>query len=69
MNNLEYLLARRTAAHDGESRAAVMMRIATISVALALTVMIVTLAVFNGFRGEIYADLRGFGADIQLMEV
>ena len=69
MNNLEYMLARRTAQHDGESRTAVMMRIATISVALALAVMIVTLAVFNGFRREIYADLRGFGADIQLMEV
>lgn len=69
MNNLEYLLARRIAQYDGKSRAAVMMRIATISVALALTVMIVTLAVFNGFRHELYADLRGFGADIQLMEV
>ena len=69
MNNLEYTLAKRTAQHDGESRTAVMMRIATISVALALAVMIVTLAVFNGFRREIYADLRGFGADIQLMEV
>ena len=69
MNNLEYTLAKRTAQHDGSSRAAVMMRIATISVALALAVMIITLAVFNGFRHEIYADLRGFGADIQLMEV
>jgi lipoprotein-releasing system permease protein len=69
MNNLEYTLAKRTAQHDGSSRAAVMMRIATISVALALAVMIITLAVFNGFRYEIYADLRGFGADIQLMEV
>ena len=69
MNNLEYTLAKRTAQHDGKSRAAVMMRIATISVALALAVMIITLAVFNGFRHEIYADLRGFGADIQLMEV
>ena len=62
MNNIEYLLARRTAQHEGSSRSAVMMRIATISVALALTVMILTLAVFNGFRREIYADLRGFGA-------
>ena len=69
MNNIEYLLARRTAQQDGSSRSAVMMRIATISVALALTVMIVTLAVFNGFRREIYADLRGFGADISVMEV
>ncbi len=69
MNNLEYMLARRTAQSDGLSRAAVMMRIATISVALALAVMIITLAVFNGFRREIYADLRGFGADIQLLEV
>ena len=53
MNNLEYTLAKRTAQHDGSSRAAVMMRIATISVALALAVMIITLAVFNGFRHEI----------------
>lgn len=63
---LEYLLARRTAIEDRSSRSSVMMRIALFAVAIGLAVMILSLAVIEGFRTEIYSTLRGFGADISL---
>lgn len=69
MNNLEYLLAVRTARSDRSSRSRVMMRIATITVALGLAVMAVTMAVVNGFRHDLYADFRGFGADVKVSHI
>lgn len=69
MGNLEFDIAARTTAYDKNSRASVMMRIAAITVALGLAVMIVTLAVFTGFRRQIYSDLRGLVADIQVYDV
>lgn len=64
--NLEYILARRTAVEDRSSRSSVMMRIALLAVVIGLAVMIITLSVIGGFRGEIYSSLRGFGADVVL---
>ena len=46
-----------------------MMRIATITVALGLAVMILTLAVFTGFRREIVADFRGFASDVEIIDI
>ena len=67
MKSLEYQLARRTAHSQSGGRGAVMMRIATITVALGLAVMILTLAVFTGFRREIVADFRGFASDVEII--
>ena len=69
MKRLEYILAQRTARADGGSRGVVMMRIATLTVALALAVMIITLAVFTGFRRQISFDFRGFASDVVLFDV
>ena len=69
MKGLEYMLARRTARADGSSRGVVMMRIATVTVALSLAVMILTLAVFTGFRKQISANFRGFASDIVLFDI
>lgn len=63
------MLATHTARYDRGSRAWVMMRIASLSVAIAIVVMIVSLAVIQGFRHEIRADLRGFAADIVLVDM
>ena len=46
-----------------------MSRIATVTVALAMAAMILTLAVVQGFRRQIYADLSGFGADVRIVDV
>lgn len=69
MQSLEYLIARRTASSDSESRTSVMSRIATVTVALAMAAMILTLAIVQGFRRQIYADLSGFGADVRIVDV
>lgn len=69
MQSIEYLIARRTATSDRESRSSVMSRIATVTVALGMAVMILTLAIVHGFRSQIYADLRGFGSDVRVMDV
>lgn len=69
MKNLEFDIASRTSAYDKNSRAAVMMRIAAITVALGIAVMIITLAVFTGFRRQIQSDLRGLVADIQIADM
>ena len=69
MQSLEYLIARRTASSDSESRTSVMSRIATVTVALAMAAMILTLAVVQGFRRQIYSDLSGFGADVRIVDV
>ena len=69
MMNLEYMLARRSQSGAGASRGAIMMRIATVTVALGLAVMILTLAVFVGFRREITSDFRGFAADVAVIDL
>ena len=53
MKNLEYMLARRTASSEVGSRAVVMMRIAVVTVALSVAVMILALAVMAGFRQQV----------------
>lgn len=69
MNNIEYMLARRTARVDRSSRSSVMVAVATLSVALGLAVMIVAMAVVGGFRRELYADFRGFAADVKVYHI
>lgn len=69
MYNVEYLIAHRTAQSDRTQRSSVMTRIAVITVALGVAAILITLAVVRGFRREMYADLRGFNADISIVDV
>ena len=59
--NLEYFLAKRIASVSSGRRNNVMVRVATLSVAIGVAVMIVSLAVIFGFKREITAKLSGFG--------
>ena len=67
--NLEYFLARRIATVAAGRKNNVMVRIATLSVAVGVAVMIVSLAVIFGFKREIAAKLGGFGAHIQIVHM
>ena len=60
----ELFIARRTARPADGRRTGLMERIAVISVALSLAVMIVSLAVISGFKHEIARRLSGLGAHI-----
>lgn len=46
-----------------------MIRIATLSVAIGMAVMIISLAVIFGFKHEITAKLTGFGAHVQIVNL
>ena len=62
--NVEAFIARRIARSSPGNRPGVMERIAVVSVALSLAVMIVALAVIMGFKSEITHRLSGLGAHI-----
>ncbi len=68
MYSVEYLIAHRTAQSDRSQRSSVMTRIAVITVALGVAAILLTLAVVSGFRHEMYADLRGFNADLSIVD-
>lgn len=61
---LETFIARRL---DGTGRkAGIMLRVATLCVAVSVAVMLIALGVVNGFRSTITGKVSGFAADIQI---
>lgn len=71
MNSYALYIARRLyAQHGSEGRASRLARlIATVGVMLGLTVMMVSVSVVVGFKGEITSKVRGFGGDAQVVNL
>ncbi len=70
MSKLPFFLAARFFRADGENKAKASrpaVRVSTISVAVSLAVMIVTVGVVRGFQREIRATLSGFASHITLL--
>lgn len=67
--DLAYFLARRMATDREGRKNNMMTRIATLSVAIGIAVMIISLAVIFGFKREITGKLTGFGAHVQLVNM
>ncbi|MEG1983080.1 MAG: FtsX-like permease family protein [Alistipes sp.] len=67
--NVAFFIARRIARSSAENRPGVMVRIAALSVALSMTVMILALAVIMGFKEEITRKVVGFAADAELTDI
>lgn len=67
--NLALFIARRTARPSEENRPGVMVRIATLAVALSLLVMLLAMAVIMGFKREVSRKIVGFAADIELADI
>lgn len=67
--NLEFLIARRMAQPSPGNKPGVMERIAVISVALSVGVMILALAVMMGFKEQITRKLTGFVAHATVTDV
>lgn len=61
---LETFIARRLG--SGGRKANLMLRVATMCVAVSMAVMTVALGVVNGFRSTIVEQVSGFAADIQV---
>ena len=66
--NLEFFIARRTARTSPENRPGVMSRIAVVSVAVSVAVMLVALAVILGFKREVTARMGGFSAPVEVID-
>ena len=66
--NLEFFIARRTARTSPENRPGVMSRIAVVSVAVSVAVMLVALAVILGFKREVTARMVGFSAPVEVID-
>lgn len=67
--NLELFIARGIAQSTPGNRPGVMVRIAVISVALSVTVMILAMAVIMGFKREITARVTGFSAQVEVFDL
>lgn len=66
--NLEFFIARRTARTSPENRPGVMSRIAVVSVAVSVAVMLVALAVILGFKREVTTRMVGFSAPVEVID-
>lgn len=67
--NLPLFIAKRIARSTEENRPGVMVRIATIAVALSLVVMLISMAVIMGFKQEVSRKLVGFAAHVEFTDV
>ena len=67
--NLAFFIARRTARPAPGEKSGVMERIAVVSVALSVGVMVLTLAVMMGFKREVSRKITGFAAHATLTDV
>ncbi len=62
----EYFVAQRFSKNEKARFSRPIIRIATISIALGVAVMLISLAVLRGFQGEIKQKVVGFGSHIQV---
>lgn len=67
--NLPLFIARRTARPSEENRPGVMVRFATIAVALSLAVMLLSMSVIMGFKQEVSHRIVGFSSAIELTDI
>lgn len=67
--NLAFFIARRMAKPSPENKPGVMERIAVVSVALGVAVMILALAVIMGFKREVAHKMTGFAAHVSVTDV
>lgn len=67
--NLAFFIARRMAKPSAENKPGVMERIAVVSVALGMAVMILSMAVIMGFKREVARKMTGFAAHVAVTDV
>lgn len=67
--HVEFFIARRMAQPAPGNKPGVMERIAVVSVALSVMVMILALAVMQGFKREVTHRMTGFAAHAQLTDI
>ena len=67
--NLSFFIARRMAQPAPGNKPGVMERIAVVSVALGMAVMILAMAVIMGFKREVARKMTGFAAHVAVTDI
>ncbi len=67
--SVEYFIAKRSAESKSGGKPSIMVRVATISVALSVAIMIISLAIVFGFKREISSSLTGFISEAVVSQV
>lgn len=67
--NVAFFIARRTAQSSSGNKPGVMERIAVVSVAVSVAVMILALAVIMGFKREVARKMTGFAAHVAVTDI
>lgn len=65
--NFEFFLAKRLLRQEGNTFSRPIVRIATVSIALSIAVMIISVGVLGGFKNEIKQKITGFTSHIHLL--
>ena len=68
MRQVSHYIARRIAFGQGKSFTKVIIRIAVVSIALSLSIMLLTTAIIAGFKKEITEKIFGFWGHIQITD-
>ncbi|MCB0610438.1 MAG: ABC transporter permease [Lewinellaceae bacterium] len=66
--NLEFFIAKRVALSESKSFARLIIRIAMVSVAISVAVMIITTSMISGFKKEISRKIFGFWGHIHITD-
>ncbi len=66
---IEYFIAQRTSRGESQGGGGVMLPIATLSVALSIAVMVITIAVIFGFKREVHTKLTSLSGQIVMTSV
>ena len=64
--NFEFFIAKRLLKEENSSFSKPIVRIATLSIALSIAVMIVSVAVLGGFKKQIREKITGFTSHIHI---
>ncbi len=67
--SVEYFIAKRSAESKNGGKPSIMVRVATISVALSVAIMIISLAIVFGFKREVSSSLTGFISEAVMSNV
>ncbi len=68
-NGIEYFIAQRTSRDESRGGGGVMLPVATLSVALSIAVMIITIAIILGFKEEVNTKLTSLSGQIVMSSV
>ncbi len=68
-NGIEYFIAQRTSRSKSRGGGGVMLPVATLSVALSIAVMVITIAVILGFKREVHTKLTALSGQIVMSSV